>query len=99
MNTVPHPPLFPAGTIVTERRRLKNNPIVAAHLALQRKVYIVLGPSRRPGALRLRTWSHAARCWSINVRLEIPDVLAPAPDAWPQTKAVKRWLADGGRLP
>lgn len=75
-----------AGDIVTEKDRLTSG---------HRKVYLVLGPSRKPDKIRVCTWSHAAKDWSLPYAA-LADNYAPAPEDWPQTKAVKKWLKTRG---
>lgn len=65
----------------------------------QRKVYLVVGPSRAIGKVRLATWSHVSKSWS-QPKAWRADILCVAPPDWPQTKAVQRWLQqqrDAGR--
>lgn len=78
-----------AGDILTETARLAP--------PAQRKVYLSLGPSRVPGKIRIATWSHQAKAWSNPHTKHVID-LCPAPEDWPQTKAVKRWLAEHGKV-
>jgi hypothetical protein len=77
---------FDPGDIVTETTRLTEG---------QRKVYLVLGPSRKPGKIRVCTWSHASKDWS-QPYAALADIYSPAPEDWPQTKAVKKYLANRG---
>lgn len=86
-----------AHQILTENTRLHGGD---GSMARTRKVYLYLGPSRAPGKIRIMTWSHATRSWSAP-RAVHADLFCDAPQHWPQTKAVRKWIADeraAGRL-
>ena len=84
-------------TIVINGRTFRTDDVVTEIARLtppaQRKVYLVLGPSRVPGKIRICTWSHAAKDWSLPYAA-LADNYCPAPSDWPQTKAAKRWVHD-----
>lgn len=96
------------GDIVTERYRVPGfredlpDHVAPAPRAMamhgetpQRKVYVVIGPSRVPGKVRLSTWSHAGRRW-CTPQTWIASWLCPAPDDWPQTQAARRDISVRG---
>lgn len=85
---------FKKNDIVTEKPRLPSA-ITATAQPRQRKVYLVLGPSKVAGKIRIATWSHATKSWSLP-RAAAEDSFAPAPDFWPQTKAAQQWVAERG---
>jgi hypothetical protein len=83
------------GDVVTERYRAYPDPN-RGHIKGQRKVHLILGPSRAAGKVRVVTWSHNSRGWSLP-RTKREDGLCPAPADWPQTKAVAKWTAERGQ--
>lgn len=82
-------------TIVTDAYRLDVPDPEDRRERFQRRVYRVIGPSRVPGKVRIETWSHAGKSWSLPHTIE-SSKLAPAPEDWPQTRAAAKSLQTNG---
>lgn len=86
--------IFRFGDLVTDAWRvLERHP---SGTPAQRKVYRVLGASRVAGKVRVQTWSHAAKTWSLS-HTKAVDSICVAPETWPQVRVIRRQSTEVAR--
>ena len=73
---------------------MKPGDLVTEPRSSGRKVLLVVGFTRT-GKVKVCVWSQNGQSWSLP-QSRHESRLSPAPEDWPQTKEVKRWLAQRG---